>query len=156
MTSNLGNEVIKEYNIGFSYSGDEKNATQTRNDEMKEKIDKILRDNFKLEFLNRIDEIVIFKSLNQEVLAKIVDLELAKIEKRLKNKDITIKIAMRVKKMLAEKGYDTTFGARPLKRIIQNMILDELALEIIEGKIKEGDKVDIDIGIKDKIVMTVK
>ncbi len=59
-------------------------------------------------------------------------------------------------KMLAEKGYDTTFGARPLKRIIQNMILDELALEIIEGKIKEGDKIFIDLGIKDKVMMKKK
>ena len=58
--------------------------------------------------------------------------------------------------MLAEKGYDITYGARPLKRIIQNMILDELAMEIIEGKIKQGDKVEIDLGLKDKILMTVK
>ncbi len=156
MTSNLGNEVIKEYSIGFADTSDSVQAGLDRSDEMKEKIDRILKDHFKLEFLNRLDEIVIFKSLNKEVLSQIVDLELIKVEKRLKNKDITIKIASKVKKMLAEKGYDLTFGARPLKRIIQNMILDELALEIIEGKIKGGDKVEIDLGIKDKILMTVK
>jgi len=156
MTSNLGNEVIKEYSIGFADTSDKAQASQDRNNEMKEKIDSILKEHFKLEFLNRLDEIVIFKSLNKEVLSEIVDLELIKVEKRLKNKDITIKIAAKVKKMLAEKGYDTTFGARPLKRIIQSMILDELALEIIEGKIKGGDKVEIDLGIKDKILMTVK
>ncbi|MFH1583079.1 MAG: hypothetical protein ABIB72_02035 [Candidatus Falkowbacteria bacterium] len=109
-----------------------------------------------MEFLNRIDEIVIFKSLNKEVLSKIVDLELAKVEKRLKNKEINLKIGFKVKKMLADKGYDITYGARPLKRIIQNMILDELALEIIEGKIKQGDRVEINLGIKDKILMRVK
>ena len=156
MTSNLGNEVIKEYSIGFTDGSDKKAATDFRQKEMKEKIDRILRDHFKLEFLNRIDEIVIFKSLAKETLAQIVDLELAKVELRLKNKDITIKIADRVKKMLAEKGYDTTFGARPLKRIIQNMILDELALEIIEGKIKQGDKVNIDIDLKEKILLSIK
>jgi ATP-dependent Clp protease ATP-binding subunit ClpB len=156
MTSNLGNEVIKEYSIGFADTTSEKEATNIRENEMREKIDKILKDHFKLEFLNRIDEIVIFKSLSKEVLSKIVDLELGKVKNRLKNKDITIKVENKVKKMLAEKGYDTTFGARPLKRIIQNMILDELALEIIEGKIKEGDKVVIDLGIKDKVVMKVK
>jgi len=156
MTSNLGNEVIKQYAIGFTDGSDQKQADQARQNEMKEKIDKILKDHFKLEFLNRIDEIVIFKSLNKEVLAQIVDLELTKLEKRLKNKDITIKVGNKVKKMLTEKGYDTTFGARPLKRIIQNLILDELALEIIEGKIKSGDKVEIDLGIKDNILMTVK
>ncbi len=156
MTSNLGNEVIKEYSIGFADNSCEKEARKMRDSEMKEKIDKILQDHFKLEFLNRIDEIVIFKSLNKEALAKIVDLELDKVKQRLKNKDISIKIENRVKKMLAEKGYDTTFGARPLKRIIQSMILDELALEIIEGKIKEGDKVVIDLGVRDKVVMKVK
>jgi ATP-dependent Clp protease ATP-binding subunit ClpB len=156
MTSNLGNEIIKQYSIGFTDTTDVKVAATERDGEMKEKIDQILKDNFKLEFLNRIDEIVVFKSLNKDVLSKIVDLELAKVEKRLKNKAINLKIALKVKKMLAEKGYDITYGARPLKRIIQNMILDELAMEIIEGKIKEGDKVEIDLGMKDKILMTVK
>lgn len=156
MTSNLGNEVIKEYSIGFSDATNVKEEVKFREDEMKEKIDKILKDNFKLEFLNRIDEIVIFKSLSKSVLTKIVDLELSKVVKRLKNKDIQLKIESNAKKMLAEKGYDTTFGARPLKRIIQNMILDELALRIIEGTVKEGDKVLIDIGVKNEIEMTVK
>jgi len=156
MTSNLGNEIIKQYSIGFTDTTDVKVAATARSSEMKEKIDQILKENFKLEFLNRIDEIVVFKSLDKGVLSKIVDLELAKVEKRLKNKAINLKIAVKVKKMLAEKGYDTTYGARPLKRIIQNMILDELAMEIIEGKIKEGDKVEINLGLKDKILMTVK
>jgi ATP-dependent Clp protease ATP-binding subunit ClpB len=156
MTSNLGNEVIKQYSIGFSDGSDEKETIKMRNNEMKEKIDKVLKEHFKLEFLNRIDEIVIFKTLSKEVLAIIVDLELDKVQKRLKNKNITVNIGNKVKKMLAEKGFDTTFGARPLKRIIQNMILDELALEIIEGKIKEGDKVAIELGIKDTVMMSVK
>ena len=156
MTSNLGNEVIKQYSIGFSDGGNGDEAIKIRDSEMKEKIDVILRENFKLEFLNRIDEIVIFKSLSKRVLAEIVDLELNKLEKRLLDKNIKIKIAVKVKKMLAEKGYDITFGARPLKRIIQNSILDELALEIIEGKIKEGNKISIDLGVKDKVLVRVK
>jgi ATP-dependent Clp protease ATP-binding subunit ClpB len=155
MTSNLGNEVIKEYSIGFADASTEKERTELRAGEMKDKIEKILKDHFKLEFLNRIDEVVIFKNLSRETLSKIVELEISKVKERLKNKEITIKIEDKVKKMLAEKGYDTTFGARPLKRIIQNLILDELALEIIEGKIKEGDKVIIDLGLKDKVVMKV-
>lgn len=156
MTSNLGNEVIKQYSIGFSDGSDEIKADQARDREMKEKIEQILKDHFKLEFLNRIDEIVIFKSLSRENLVSIVDLELEKVSRRLKNKNISLKIAGKVKKMLADKGYDTTFGARPLKRIIQNMILDELALQIIEGKVKEGDKVNIDLGIKEQVLLTVK
>jgi ATP-dependent Clp protease ATP-binding subunit ClpB len=156
MTSNLGNQVIKEYSIGFSDGSDKAKASEDRDKEMKEKIDAILKNHFKLEFLNRIDEIVLFKSLSKAVLTKIVDLELTKVQKRLKNKDIKLKISPKVKKKLAEDGYDITFGARPLKRIIQNMILDELSLEIIEGKIKNGDNVLIDIGLKERIELKVK
>jgi ATP-dependent Clp protease ATP-binding subunit ClpB len=156
MTSNLGNEVIKEYSIGFSASGaSEADRVSERSDELKEKIDRILRDHFKLEFLNRIDEIILFKTLSRQVLAKIVDLELEKITARLKNKEINIRIGLKVKKMLADKGFDPTFGARPLKRIIQTKILDELAMEIIEGRVKEGQTVNIDLGIKDNVVMNV-
>jgi ATP-dependent Clp protease ATP-binding subunit ClpB len=154
MTSNLGNEVIKQYTIGFN-AGETDSKKDWRQDEMKDKIDKILRDHFKLEFLNRIDEIVLFKSLSKAALENIVDLELAKVEKRLHNKNITIKISAKVKKMLAEKGYDPTYGARPLKRIIQTMLLDELALEIIEGKIKEGDKVKIELGATEELTISV-
>ena len=155
MTSNLGNEVIKQYSIGFTDGSDAARAAEMRADEMKEKIDKILRDHFKLEFLNRIDEIVLFRSLTPAALEKIVDLELLRVEKRLGYKNIAVRISPKVKKMLAEKGYDITYGARPLKRIIQTMILDELALEIIEGKINEGDKVKIDLGEKETVLMKV-
>ncbi len=151
MTSNLGNEIIKQYSIGFS--GDEE-VSLGRDKEMREKIDKLLRQHFKLEFINRIDEIVLFKSLSPESLEKIVDLELAKVEKRLHNKNISLKVHQKVKKMLAEKGYDISYGVRPLKRIIKTAILDELASKIIEGKIKEGQKVKIDVGQEDKVVMT--
>lgn len=156
MTSNLGNEVIKQYSIGFSGGENEEQNNKYRQEEMKEKIDEILRDHFKLEFLNRIDEIVIFKNLSKESLERIIDLELDKVEQRLKNKNIAIKISPKVKKHLADKGYDPAFGARPLKRVIQNMILDELALNIIEGKVKDGDKVLLDIGAKDSISVLVK
>ncbi len=155
MTSNLGNEVIQQYSIGFTDSSDKQTADKIREAEMKEKIDKILKDHFKLEFLNRIDEIVVFKSLSRETLYKIVDLELKKVSERLKNKQISLRIAAKVKKMIAEKGYDITFGARPLKRVIQNMILDELALQIIEGKVKEGDRVLIDLTPKQEIAVKV-
>ena len=156
MTSNLGNEVIKQYTIGFEGGETEKEKTEVRAEKMREEINQVLRDHFKLEFLNRIDEIVLFKSLDKQTLAQIVDLELNKVQERLKNKDIALKINKKVKEMLAERGYDTTFGARPLKRIIQNMLLDELSLEIINGQIKEGNKVTIDLGSKDNITMKVK
>ncbi len=156
MTSNLGNEVIREYSIGFSDSSDETNVNKIQQEEMKEKIDKILRQHFKLEFLNRIDEIVIFKSLSKEDLVKIIELELIKVEERLRNKDIRLKIGKEVKQLLAEKSFDKTFGARPLKRVIQSIILNELASEIVAGKIKNGDKVSITLDLKNQILMKVK
>ncbi len=156
MTSNLGNEIIKQYSIGFSEAFDIKTATGERQTEMKDKIDKILKENFKLEFLNRIDEIVLFKSLTPEALTKIVDLELDKVEKRLLSRHIVIKVSQKVKKMLATDGFDLAYGARPLKRIIQNMILDELALKIVEGSINEGDKITIDLGTKNEVVIKSK
>ncbi len=152
MTSNLGNEVIKQYSIGFS--GEEK-VVESRDKEMREKIDKILRQNFKLEFINRIDEIVLFKSLSKESLEKIVDLELNKVSKRLNNKNITLLINQKVKAKLAQEGFDITYGARPLKRVIQTSILDELAYRIIEGKVLEGQKVKIKINKENEVVVEV-
>ncbi len=155
MTSNLGNEIIKQYSIGFTGADNKIEINKLREKEMQEKIDKILKNNFKLEFLNRIDEIVLFKALTPKVLERIVDLEIFKVEKRLNNKNISVKISYKIKKLLAEKGYDITYGARPLKRIIQTMILDELAGEIIRGKIKEGDKVKISLNAQEAITVKV-
>lgn len=155
MTSNLGNEIIKKFSIGFRDS-DGQTAKETDFKDMKEQIDKKLREHFKLEFLNRIDEIVLFRTLDKVALESIIDLELAKVQRRLLNKDINLKISAKVKKMLSEEGYDITFGARPLKRLIQSKVLDELSLEIINGKIKEGDKVTIDLGVENKVVLSVK
>ena len=155
MTSNLGNEIIKQYSIGFSDEGGPNTERHLRREEMKEKIDKILKNHFKLEFLNRIDEIVLFEGLSPQALEKIVDLEMARVEKRLGNKNIGLKISPKIKKLLAAKGYDITYGARPLKRIIQTMILDELASEIIAGKIKEGDKVKINLNNQEKLILEV-
>lgn len=155
MTSNLGNEIIKQYSIGFSDTENQIATKGIQRTELKEKIDKILKNHFKLEFLNRIDEIVVFESLSPAALEKIVELELTKVEKRLGNKNISLKVSPKIKKLLAEKGYDITYGARPLKRIIQTMILDELAGEIIAGKIKEGDKVKIDLTDKEAVILKV-
>ncbi|MFA7088201.1 MAG: hypothetical protein WC146_02570, partial [Patescibacteria group bacterium] len=136
-------------------ASDRNQTAKMRTEEMKEKIDNILKNHFKLEFLNRIDEIVLFKSLTPEALEKIVHLELEKVAKRLGNKNISLKISPKVKKLLAEKGYDITYGARPLKRIIQTMILDELASGIIEGRVNDGDKIKIDLNDKEAITLKV-
>lgn len=101
---------------------------------------------FRPEFLNRIDDIVIFNRLSKDRMGAIVDIQLTGLAKQIKdNKDIKISFDNSVKLMLAEQGYDPSFGARPLKRLIQTKILDSLALEIIDGKVKDGDNLAANI-----------
>jgi len=142
MTSNIGNEVIQEYSsMGFA-SRDEKKTLQEK--EFESKIKTELKNHFKPEFLNRIDEIVIFHSLTKKEIAQIVKLQLNLVAERLAKNNIAIRVTEKARNLIAKKGYDPSYGARPLKRVIQNEILDELALRIIEKKIKEGDVVKID------------
>ena len=149
MTSNLGGEVIKEYSLGFS---DKKRSEVVDQIEMEERITEILQKSFKPEFLNRIDDIIIFNALSQDQIRQIVDLQLIEVDKRLGKKNIKLEFTDRLKDFLAQKGFDPVYGARPLKRLIQNQVLDELALEIIEGKIKTGQKVKIDVA-KEKVLI---
>ena len=150
MTSNLGNQVIREYAIGFAQGNEQKDNSAERQKEMNERIMKILRDNFKLEFLNRIDEIIVFRSLSAEHITRIVDLQLEHVQKRLDEKRITVNVTSDAKKFLAEKGFDPMYGARPLKRIIQTHILDVLAQAIVQGKMHEGQGALIDM--KDGVI----
>jgi ATP-dependent Clp protease ATP-binding subunit ClpB len=141
MTSNLGTEVIsKETPLGFFVEGEKK----AKMGKIRESVMAVLKEHFRPEFLNRIDEIIIFNYLSKEDMKKIVELELEKVKKRLLQRDIEIKIENSVKEYLTEKGFDPNLGARPLKRVIQKEILDPLALEIVSSKVKEGDKVKID------------
>jgi ATP-dependent Clp protease ATP-binding subunit ClpB len=139
MTSNAGNEVVKQYILGFAAERPEMEAQQ-----MKNKVLDALRAQFKPEFLNRVDEIIVFDALTQADLTKIVDLQLEQVSRRLAEKKIKIRVTKEAKRFLAAKGYDPNFGARPLKRIIQQLILDQAASRIIEGKIKEGDTIVFD------------
>jgi len=150
MTSNIGSDAILESGkklgtIGFGDKDeDEKDVT-------KEKIMGLLQERFKPEFLNRLDEIIVFKSLTREEIAGIVDLQLARIAARLKLKHIGLKVTDKAKKLMAQKGYDPVFGARPLKRVLQHEILDPLALKIIEGEVRGERTVTVDA--KDEAVV---
>jgi len=140
MTSNVGSEhIAKMGSLGFLGVGEEEAKT-----DLKEKVMEALRESFRPEFLNRIDEIVIFNYLGKPEIKTIVDLELQKVVQRLAYKKIEIKIAQAAKDFLAEKGFDANLGARPLKRVIQKLVLDPLALKIVAGQIKEKDKIVID------------
>ncbi len=141
MTSNVGSDIIyKMQSFGFQ---SERKECIDGEDEMRNKIQASLKEQFKPEFLNRIDEIIIFHPLNKKILQQIVDLQINIVQKRLGEKNIKLKISNEAKMYLTQKGYDPIYGARPLKRIIQNEILDELALQIIEKKIAEGDTVNV-------------
>ncbi len=140
MTSNLGSTEI----------------SKAKTDKEKEEVlQKVLHGFFRPEFLNRVDDIIIFHRLTQDELAEIVELQVASVKKRLKKKGITLEISKMASMYLATAGYDELFGARPLKRLIQTKILDELAMELIDGKIKEGDKVMIDF-VDDQIKVIKK
>ena len=140
MTSNIGSEHIARMGaLGFLGSREEDEKT-----DLKEKVMEALKENFRPEFLNRVDEIVIFNHLSRADIKEIVELELQKVALRLSNKKIGIKTTQPAKDLLAEKGFDANFGARPLKRVIQKLVLDPLAQKIVSGEVKKNDKIIID------------
>ena len=144
MTSNIGSEIIyRMREVGFKRERGEEGII--KEEDTKEKVMAALRENFRPEFINRVDEIIIFHPLDKKVLEIIVDLQLQRVEKNLLEKEISVEVTAGAKNYLTQKGFDPVFGARPLKRVIQNEILDELALEIIEGKIGKGKKVKIGV-----------
>lgn len=131
MTSNVGSQLIMDY------SGEDLT-------ELDDKVLDILRKHFRPEFLNRIDDIVLFDRIRPEAMNAIVDIQLTKVAKQIKDsRDIELEFDNSLKEMLAHDGYNPAFGARPLKRLIQKRILDSLAIELIEGKVKDGDNVKI-------------
>ena len=152
MTSNVGSEHIAKMSpLGFLAGGDEREK-----EDLKEKVIEALREQFRPEFINRVDEIIIFNYLQQPEIKKIVDLELEKVVTRLQNKKIEIKITEKAKEILAERGFDPNLGARPLKRVIQKLVLDPLSLKIVSGEIKEGEKIVLDLENNEIIFRTTK
>lgn len=147
MTSNVGSSDILSMAsgsaLGFEAEIDEKSDEQ----KLDEKLRKMLYDRFKPEFLNRVDDIVVFHSLRPSHIEKIIELQLAEVDERLKDKRVHIELTPAAKKLLVEQGYNPKFGARPLKRLINDKILNVLAIDLIKGKFKEGDK--IKVGVSD-------
>jgi len=139
MTSNLGAEMLKKQgSIGFKSQ-----AEEVTYQSMKERLLDEVKKTFKPEFLNRVDDTIVFRSLTKEDLDKIVDLEIREVESRLKEQDIRIELTKEAKDFLIEKGFDKIFGARPLKRTIQRFLEDPLAENIIKGAFKKGGHVSV-------------
>ncbi len=139
MTSNLGSHIIMEHG-------------QKDPEEMRRQVDELLHRQFRPEFLNRVDEIITFQGLTQKDLLQIVDIQVARMATRLKERKLSVQLTEEAKLFLVETGYDPSYGARPLKRAIQRSIENPLALEILEGRFSEGDTVRIDRGEDNRLV----
>lgn len=141
MTSNVGaNFIEKQTRLGFKAEADERQDYEN----MKEKVMSELRRTFRPEFLNRLDEIIVFHALNKEHIKQIVDLMLDDVKKRLKEREINIEVTEKAKHLLSDEGFDAEFGARPLRRSIRRLIENPLSEKILDGKIKEGTTVKVD------------
>jgi ATP-dependent Clp protease ATP-binding subunit ClpB len=131
MTSNLGSALLQDPRISDA--------------ERRRLVMEAVRAHFRPEFLNRVDEIIIFSPLTQEQITTIVDIQLELLRKRLAQRKITLTLTPAAKQLLASEGYDPTYGARPLKRVIQRRLQDPLALAILEGKFHDGDHIEVDV-----------
>ncbi|HLE40010.1 MAG TPA: AAA family ATPase, partial [Nitrospirota bacterium] len=132
--------VIMTSNIGSQYIQD----LQNDEEEMRRRVTEAMRQHFRPEFLNRVDEIVIFHTLDADMLKQIVSIQIGLVQKRLADKKIEIELTDGAKELLAEEGFDLVYGARPLKRVVQRDVLNPLASKILAGEVKEGSKVIVD------------
>lgn len=149
MTSNVGSHTIKKQKIlGFTASTDEKESVYEK---MKDNVMEELRSNFRPEFLNRIDDIIVFHQLEEEHLKEIVEIMLKSLLKRIKEMNIEIEVSDEAKSMLMKKGFDQQYGARPLRRAITKLVEDQLSEEILKGNVKAGSKVQI-VAEEEKLV----
>jgi ATP-dependent Clp protease ATP-binding subunit ClpB len=132
MTSNLGSHIIQEMaNSPF--------------EDVRDRVMEVLQGHFRPEFLNRVDDVIVFRPLTRQQLAAIVDIQLAQLQKRLAERKIQLQVTQAAKELLAERGWDPVYGARPLKRTIQRLVGDHLALLILEGTVRDGDEVEVDV-----------
>jgi len=138
MTSNLGSPIIQEY---FLDGHTDKASHQA----MEDKVMAELKKHFRPEFLNRVDDVIIFQSLDEDELARIVEAQLGRLEKRLAQQNLTLDVDKAAKLLIAKEGYDPQFGARPLKRAVQEMLLNPLSMKLLEGDFKPGDKVKVTV-----------
>jgi len=151
MTSNIGSRQLKDFGqgVGFSTSAKENAADENSRGVIQSSLKKA----FAPEFLNRIDDVVVFNSLSQEDIYKIIDIELVHLFKRVTDLGYSLKLSEEAKKFIAEKGFDANYGARPLKRAIQKYVEDVLAEEIIKGDIHEGDNIELTLDKETKTLL---
>jgi ATP-dependent Clp protease ATP-binding subunit ClpC len=146
MTSNIGAELIRKGNtLGFVSRSDEGKVQQKSYDRMKENLLGELKKTFRPEFINRIDGVVVFHPLDSDQIREIVDLMLSSVTKQMEEKGIKLEITGAAKNLLGNKGYDEVFGARPLRRTIQDLVEDRLSEALLRAEFGNGDTVVIDL-----------
>jgi ATP-dependent Clp protease ATP-binding subunit ClpC len=149
MTSNIGSDLIKrDSTLGFAHASADKMADDAY-EKMKVKVEDEVKRFFRPEFLNRIDGSVVFHSLTKDHIVSIVDLMLNDVRKPMLEKGLSLEVSDAAKEWLAEKGYDPTFGARPLRRVIEQKIEDPLSDEVLKGKYQPGDTIMVDVNTDD-------
>jgi ATP-dependent Clp protease ATP-binding subunit ClpC len=154
MTSNIGADMIKrQTGLGFQLLKDESAVEQTAYDEMRKKLLDSLKRVFRPEFINRLDGVIVFRSLTKENLRQIVNLELNKVADRLQDHNLTLKASDAALDMLAEEGYDPDMGARPLRRVIQQKIEDRLSDAVLANEFADGDTILVDITEEKEVVL---
>ena len=153
MTSNLGAELIKrDTSLGFAVKRDEMKTQEDVYNKMKGKVTQELQKAFRPEFLNRIDATVVFHALHKEHIREIVDLELKNITKQVLDKNMTLEVTEAAKDFLGVKGYDEAYGARPLRRLIQDTVEDKLSEALLEGRFSPNDTIIVDLA-DDEIIL---
>jgi len=154
MTSNVGSDLIrKETALGFSIKMEDSKTESAQYDKMKDKVLTAMKNVFRPEFLNRLDATVVFHALTKEHIREIVENEMKNIERQLTAKGVTLEMTSEALDWIGEKGYDVVFGARPLRRVIQNEIEDRLSEALLEERFTSGDTVKVDVQ-NDEIVLT--
>ncbi|MEK6220734.1 MAG: AAA family ATPase, partial [Chloroflexota bacterium] len=146
MTSNVGADMImRQSSLGFQLKTDENSEEKLAYRDMRKKLTDALRRVFRPEFINRVDSVIVFRALSPEDIHAIVSLELEKVSERLAEHDIKLKPTDEALHLLGELGYDREFGARPLKRVIQNKIEDQLSDAMLSGEFEDGDTINVDV-----------
>jgi ATP-dependent Clp protease ATP-binding subunit ClpC len=153
MTSNIGSKVIEKGGggLGFEFGGD--SAADSQYNRIRSLVNEELKQYFRPEFLNRLDEIIVFRQLTKDEVKEIADLLLKEVFSRLLEKNITLQVTEQFKERLVEEGYNPSYGARPLRRAIMRLLEDSLAEEILSGKIREGDTIVVDVNADGQVVV---
>ena len=153
MTSNIGSKVIEKGGggLGFEFSGE--NLEDTQYNRIKSLVNEELKQYFRPEFLNRLDEIIVFRQLSREEVKDIAEIMLKEVFLRIKEKGIALTVSDDFKERLVEEGYNPSYGARPLRRAVMRLLEDSLAEEVLSGRIKDGDKAEVDIDESKKVIV---